>query len=351
MTETSQTSAPEYGTLTVRASGLPGMTIGTSRDYQIPLTEAALHWACQSFGAPSYGIDLRREAVMMAAYRASALELCLEAGVSTPRRRDLGDAFDPSEVANVSYWLGMAAGMLVAEWVLGVQYLFHAESFRRAGYLVPRALHSKRLADLVGWDQAGGVHVIEAKARKIAGGRADKAKWKGQATSVKTLNGIAPTTQSYVVIWGRDGLQGMVDDPPSTDDDPVDLIVEPGMEGLREAYYAPFRSFLDLAPVDEPRGPVRDMAGDERRRGADANEQKSKVGDRWIRSRPTGVITRSGRHVFVGLDEQVFEGDGLAASERVLGYRDGGRAFVGRNGVVCLCRGDNSKVVRRGGRS
>lgn len=310
--------AARYGTLEVTASGLPGQA--PSFVHPIPLTQAAIHWACQSFGAPSYGIDLGHEAVTMVSYRATALELCLSSGVPTPQRREVGDAFDASETGNISYWLGMVAATLAADQILGVRYLMHTASLLKSKHLIRMQQSSKVLADLVGWDHRGKVHVIEAKGRKIKPRDKDRDHWRTQARTVKSLCGKAPTTQSYVVTWGRKRVISELVDPPEPEPDSIDLKVDGGFERLESLFRAPFVGYLKTRPL--ARTELIDSRSD----------------------LPAARLPSSGQErseVYLSLMDSPPDPD---QKRETLGYQDEGRSYFGRNGLACHIREEDRRM-------
>jgi hypothetical protein len=162
---------------------------------------------------------------------------------------------DQSEKANISYWTGMVFAALLADEVLGVPRLIHAAAFGRLR-LARVNPKSRRLADLVGQDNAGAWHVIEAKARQAAASQAVRDEWKNQAETVATIDGVPPTTCSYSFTRvGRTYSAELVD--PKSEKKRQPIKIDFAKNAILKGYYATILEWLSEESSTIERGQER----------------------------------------------------------------------------------------------
>jgi hypothetical protein len=155
------------------------------------------------------------------------------------------NVLDQSEKTVLSYYTGMTIAQLVADQILGITEPIHARSMKECGLLETDA-ESRSIPDIVGRDNSGNWHVIEAKCRNR---RPDEEKindWKlKQAQAVMTINGVPPqgTTSCCITSQWRNYCVDFVD-PASEDEthgkekEKVDMKID--TDDLRRCYYQPF---------------------------------------------------------------------------------------------------------------
>lgn len=147
---------------------------------------------------------------------------------------------DGSEKGGMSYWQGMAFAKLAAAEVLGVRWLQHADAMEKRGQLQrnptanPANAQSRKRADMVGQDDQGQWHVVEAKGFSSHPGLQAFRDAKIQAGMVGLIDNNVPVTSSACVacLWKKP-IEIVLDDPPPFGKERWSL----GSDGFWECYY------------------------------------------------------------------------------------------------------------------
>jgi hypothetical protein len=180
------------------------------------------------------------------AYRAAILfaNLC-DNGAGRIRRSEAYDGLDPSEKGAISYFLGLTMAKAFSERLLGAPWLMHLDVYREQ--LKP-ILAGKSRPDLLGQTTTGDWIGIESKGR--TGGFDSEAldRAKEQSGMLESVSGQTPLALIGMVTHFGDGqLQVTASDPPARERrGRVRLPLT--RTQLLEAYYRPFRSWLETAP-------------------------------------------------------------------------------------------------------
>ena len=182
-------------------------------------------------------------AVALASYKALTMKCALDFSRTSVCRPVEHAKLDQSEKVNISYWTGMTFAAIVAEKFLNVPRLLHASTLRRRGLLRTKG-DSRSLADLVGQDQAGQWHVVEAKGRGDYPSTAERNGWKVQASTVRSINGKRPFSCSYsLACVGHSCYVELVDPAPDDGrDEGADLSMDP--REVTAWHYSPIREWL-----------------------------------------------------------------------------------------------------------
>lgn len=243
--------------LSVSASGFPISHSAINGTRRLNVSKRR----CLKF-AQTIGLPLMRaaspsagHAVALAAYKALAIKCAIDfTGASLFRPRAY-ERMDQSEKANISYWTGMTFAALIADEFLNVSRLVHATALQKSR-LARVDPDSRRLADLVGQDGSGAWHVVEAKARQDKQSFETLAKWKEQAQTVATIDGVAPATRSYSFTRvGRTYSAVLVDPPP--DPRQSDIHINFNEQALVKGYYGPLVEWLSSGAITIERADYR----------------------------------------------------------------------------------------------
>jgi len=233
-------------TLNVTASGFSPTVTNLNGVHSLQVSKRR----CMKFAA-SIGLPLLEaasptsgHAMALAAYKALAIKCAIDfTGISLnrpPAYRDM----DQSEKANISYWIGMTFGAIVADELLNVTCLLHASAFgrMRLARVNPK---SRRLADLVGQDPSGDWHVVEAKARQTEPSNATRTNWKKQARTVSKIDGVPPVTRSYSLACVGDTYSAKLVDPPAEEAfGPGSISINFEQSAIIDGYYRPIFDWL-----------------------------------------------------------------------------------------------------------
>lgn len=189
-------------------------------------------------GMPIFGINgvKSSHALILAFYKAIGVTCALDFDGPKVKRSQSLPNLDPTEQANLSTWVGMGGAALVADEILGVSQLLHADALRKSGKLEVNNPNSRRLADLVGQDIKKKWHVIEAKARQKKPSKNERKDWKDQADTVGMIDKQKPATKSYCYIRISNPCEIEISDPDSGNGK-TDFELTDGESGLLEAYY------------------------------------------------------------------------------------------------------------------
>jgi hypothetical protein len=189
------------------------------------------------------------------AYRAAILfaNLC-DNGAGKIRRSQAYDGLDPSEKGAISYFLGLTMAKAFAERLLGVPWLMHLDVYREELRL---EVEGKSRPDLIGQTAAGDWVGVESKGRTRGFDAQALDRAKEQAGALESVSGQVPALVIGMVTHSGDGqLQVTASDPPERDRrDGVRLSLSRAR--LLEAYYRPFRTWLEI----EPQVSSRERAG------------------------------------------------------------------------------------------
>jgi hypothetical protein len=236
--------------LEIRVGGFIGAFAKLNRTRTVGVSKNRLRKFAITVGLPVHAVAApsARHAMMFAAYKAQAIKCAVDFSKPTLGHHKEYTHLDPSEKANLSYWTGMTLAALTAEEVLGVPRLIHAAAFGRAR-LVNANVNSRSLADLIGADAVGHWHVVEAKARQSLPSDAVRDRWKGQATTIATVDGTTPATASYAFTWVDPTYRVELIDPPGGSASGVELTLQPN--AVLRGYYGPLLETLgDVRPRD-----------------------------------------------------------------------------------------------------
>lgn len=201
----------------------------------------------------------------------------------------------------------MTVSGMTAEYLLGVSHLIHAQPYQGVRKLNNA---SKSLADLIGQDQAGDWHVIEAKARTAAPSNADKLRWKAQAGTISHINLVPIATGSYCYATLTTALVAGISDPPPNPGRPVNLTIDPASFG--RDYYLPFIEFLN------------------------GNTRNVERMDRSFTLRIIALDPLAQDYVYVGLDDRILRippGSDISFRDREIDDED---LFVGKDGIAFM---------------
>jgi len=215
-----------------------------NRSLGLNISLAELAWGVITVGAPNALVALRNilSGWAFTGHKVLALLATLESDgrrfVHPPNYRSL----DQSEKVSLSYWLGMGMAKVVAGNVLNIAWLSHARFLERQGTLqIVRPARSRMLPDLIGHDNTGAWHVVEAKARQSGASPAVRQHWKAQAGVVRNVNGAAAVSRSYCLTLQDPVVRvELVDPEPEADS--MDLEID--AEALIQKYYLPYRELF-----------------------------------------------------------------------------------------------------------
>jgi hypothetical protein len=163
---------------------------------------------------------------------------------------------DQSEKNVLSYYTGMTLAQLVADQILGITEPIHARSMKECGFLETDAA-SRSIPDIVGQDQEGNWHVIEAKCRYQRPGTNAIHEWKmNQARAVMTINGEAPrgTTSCCITSQKTRFIVDFVDpvpdeETPVSKKEKVIMTIDP--REIQRSYYKPFAELFRNDDLNE----------------------------------------------------------------------------------------------------
>ncbi|MDK2825162.1 MAG: hypothetical protein PWQ44_338 [Methanolobus sp.] len=175
------------------------------------------------------------QALTLAIYKAIGISCALDFSGPFLKRSHSYKNLDPTEQANISTWVGMAGAAFMADVNLGISQLIHAGALKQNGTLRTLDYRSRKLADFIGQDQNNNWHVLEAKARQNNPSNTDRAKWKNQAQTIATINGIKPITRSYCYTKINDPCIIELVDPPMRDNNQNNYYID--KEDIIETYY------------------------------------------------------------------------------------------------------------------
>lgn len=230
--------------LSVAISDFSGTYASLNGKRSIAVSKRKLLKFAMSIGLPLLraGSRTSTHAIALSTYKSLALKCAIDFTSTNLRRPAPYERMDPSEKGNISYWTGMALAGLVVDECLGVTRLMHAGAFRRLGRLKTNS-RSRRLADLVGQDSAGGWHVIESKARQGAPSAATRADWKIQSGTVNKIDGAQPRTRSYSLVnVARTYSVDLVD--PARDKAYTSVDIDFQADAVVKGYYDPVGEWL-----------------------------------------------------------------------------------------------------------
>lgn len=189
------------------------------------------------------------QALSLAVYKAIGISCTLDFTSQFLKRSSSYTNLDPTEQANLSTWVGMAGTSLMADVILNVPRLVHAHALQKNRLLQVSNPFSRILADFIGEDAHNKWHVLEAKARQKKPSNKERTKWKMQAQTVRSINGILPVTQSYCYTRIDDPLNVELVDPPVSDKNKTDILIEDKFEFI-QTYY---RVLMDVLQDSETR--------------------------------------------------------------------------------------------------
>jgi hypothetical protein len=153
---------------------------------------------------------------------------------------------DPSEMAGVSYRLGMGLTNAVAQRELDIPWLLHVDRLL-AGGAATLAPGQRRRGDLAGQDLSNRWHIVESKGRSSRPASTVYVDAKSQAAQVISVNGMVPATNSACVSdLSCDPFSVMLDDPPPTGDKEKLEKLEINRAQFFKEYYA----LADLLRID-----------------------------------------------------------------------------------------------------
>ena len=244
-------------TLSIKASGFVDPYKAVNGTRTISVSKRQLMKFAASIGLPILraASPTTRHAVALAIYKSLAIKCAVDFSSPSICRPSEYEHMDQSEKANISYWTGMTFAALLADECLGVSRLVHATAFGRLrlARVNPR---SRRLADLVGQDDAGAWHIVESKARQTGASGAVRADWKTQAQTVATIDGVAPATRSYSFTRVGQAYSTELVDPQSEEQQrPVEIKFK--QSAIIMGYYDPILEWLSEGTATIERGSVR----------------------------------------------------------------------------------------------
>jgi hypothetical protein len=165
---------------------------------------------------------------------------------------------DPSEKRGATYQLGLTLTKAYARRYLGVRWLMHLDVYWNR--LSPVLQPGLSRPDLVGVDAYGNWVVFESKGRVSTPGTRARAKAKGQAGRVISVNGTTPALRASVFSYfrtirytGRGCLHLLSEDPPpeerppSDRDAPEPLELQITIQELIKEYYKPLLPLMERA--------------------------------------------------------------------------------------------------------
>ena len=161
---------------------------------------------------------------------------------------------DPSEKSAVSYFLGLTLTKVAAHRFFGVPWLLHVDVYAddldllKVGHFTP---------DLVGEDNLGRWHVLEAKGRSHGLDNQMILRAKTQTAGLGRICGLQPYLRvaSLAYFSGRT-LCLHLEDPEEVDRRAIDFHPRGGENGFLRNYYEPFVHILSF---DDPRFPGREI--------------------------------------------------------------------------------------------
>ncbi|QJS40966.1 hypothetical protein [Bradyrhizobium diazoefficiens] len=207
-----------------------------------------LLWAAVTIGRPStYHVFRHGEASFHEAiFRLALIRMAVEQDPGGYlRRTDAFAALDPTEKGMVSYFLGMTVCKLFASRLLTAPWLLHLDVFRNA---LGATVLGRSRPDLVGEDLNGQWHAFESKGRSSVPSAADRAKAKGQAQRLVSVNGQGCSLHIGSFAFFRSDVLEFYWRDPEPDD--VEAIRVPSPDEEWRYYYEPALSLaLDAAAL------------------------------------------------------------------------------------------------------
>jgi len=217
-------------------------------DVSVHTPKLALYWATITVGKPGWGAALAGgwpriwEMISLIA----AVEAYLEVDQIPLRVSQLYRGLEQSEKATVSYRFGMAFTKLVAWDRLRILHLRHLYPLIEAG-AAELTQGSKARGDLVGRDEDGRWHVVEAKGWSSAPGPAALDAAKQQAQRVSQVHQHAPRTRCVCFTHLGTPIEAHFRDPHRADlNDPLAIRIDE--ERFFRTYY---QVIVDLQNVGE----------------------------------------------------------------------------------------------------
>jgi hypothetical protein len=214
-------------------------------DNPFEFSEPELLWAALTVGAPSYAIAIRNilDAPAFALHKWFAIRSVTEINGQdiylSPNYANL----DQSEKVVLSYWAGMIFAKLVAEKILHVPWMAHARILQKQGILQVHPPHTKSLPDLIGLDDSGNWHVIEAKGLQKKPSGENERHYRDQAKRIVAIDGKPPESKNYCITYIREHFTINLHDPDTEPEHPVKFEIKP--ESLQQYYYKPFLTFFN----------------------------------------------------------------------------------------------------------
>jgi hypothetical protein len=206
----------------------PSYALAGTRSLSFTIQE--LMWAAVTVGRANFlhvlssGIFSEYEIL----YRASIIVANLALSRNAVVKSSAFESLDPSEKSAVSYFLGLTFSKLLAQKLLGVPWLLHADVYRdqflRAG--VPlRSGTGRQRPDLIGLDSNNDWIVLESKGRSNVMDKNVLATAKAQTNNLIDIGGIPPKIRIAVVTHFVNG-QLKVDwaDPEKQDQQGLNLL-------------------------------------------------------------------------------------------------------------------------------
>ena len=236
--------------LSLTASNFSALYPGLNNTHTIEVSKRKALKFATTVGTAHYAAAFGRTqtALALASYRAQAIRCVMDFDQPVLQRFNEYSQLDSTEKSNLSYWIGMTIAAITADELLHVPRLTHAS---KLDGIVKRDPSSKSLADLVGPDTVGALHVIEAKGRQHKISPDDARRYKEQAQTIMSVRGVTVSTTSYSVAYLRQTITAILVDPPPQSGG-VDLKIDP--DDFGKGYYQPFVEFLGRKPFKISRG-------------------------------------------------------------------------------------------------
>jgi len=156
---------------------------------------------------------------------------------------DLYKNLESSEKRIASYRIGMALSKLVAERVLGIQWLRHVEPLIKQD-IVKQYNFTDAHPDLIGQDVSGNWHVIEAKGRtskQMDSTALREARY--QTAQIEFINKVSPVTRcASVATLGVTPFEVQFEDTPRIGEGEFDI----GLASYLKEYYSPIQLFTQF---------------------------------------------------------------------------------------------------------
>lgn len=226
------------------ASGFLSPYNGLNKLHRIPVSELSCLKSAITVGLPSSKAAslTSYHSIAFAIYKALAIITAIDFSRISLTRTLKYSHLDPTEKANISYWIGMTFSALIADALLDVTHLVHATTFShlRLARINPK---SRSLADLVGQEPSGKWHVIEAKARQNRPSNKDENKWKKQAKTISSVDGNRPATSSYSFTGVKSQLFAEFVDPIFEEQEEA-ITIDFAENALIKGYYGPMIEWL-----------------------------------------------------------------------------------------------------------